>query len=114
MTTFKSKPISIWICLFAGALLLSAGFLIFLGCSTTQTVVEKTTKTVKRTTRDITRNIVLSDGDLNRKVGIFNFENNTLQKSRNFQEIFHKGLPEYLSESMSGNYCDNFRPPVDF
>jgi hypothetical protein len=78
------------------------GFLIFIGCTTTQTLVEKTTKTVTRTTRDISRKIVLSDEDLKRKVGIFNFENNTLQKTQNFQEIFHKGLPEYLNDQCPG------------
>jgi hypothetical protein len=65
-------------------------------------LVEKTTKTVTRTTRNISRKIVLSDEDLKRKVGIFNFENNTLQKTQNFQEIFHKGLPEYLNDQCPG------------
>jgi hypothetical protein len=78
------------------------GFLIFIGCTTTQTLVEETTKTVTRTTRDISRKIVLSDEDLKRKVGMFNFENNTLQKTQNFQEIFHKGLPEYLNDQCPG------------
>ena len=78
------------------------GFLTFIGCTTTRTLVEETTKTVTRTTRDISRKIVLSDEDLKRKVGIFNFENNTLQKTQNFQEIFHKGLPEYLNDQCPG------------
>jgi hypothetical protein len=78
------------------------GFLTFIGCTTTQTLVEETTKTVTRTTRDISRKIVLSDEDLKRKVGMFNFENNTLQKTQNFQEIFHKGLPEYLNDQCPG------------
>jgi hypothetical protein len=102
MTTFKSNPISICIRFFTGALLLFAGSLLFPSCSTTQTVVEKTTKTVTRTTKDISRKIVLSDEDLKRKVGIFNFENNTLKKNRNFQEIFNKGLPEYLNDQCPG------------
>ena len=102
MTTFKSSLISIGIRFFAGTLLLFAGFLLFPSCSTTQTVVEKTTKTVTRTTRDISRKIVLSDEDLKRKVDIFNFENNTLKETRNFQEIFHKGLPEYLNDQCPG------------
>jgi len=33
---------------------------------------------------------------------MFNFENNTLQKTQNFQEIFHKGLPEYLIDQCPG------------
>lgn len=85
-----------------GALLLSAGWIILTACSTAQTVVEKTTKTVQRTSRDITRKIVLSDDDLKRKTGILPFDNNTLNESRNFQEIFHKGLPEYLREQCPG------------
>ena len=88
--------------LFAGAAILITGVLSFVGCTTTQEVVEKTTKTVSRTTRDISRKIILSDEDLKRKVGIFNFENNTLQETKNFQEIFHKGLPEYLSSQCPG------------
>ena len=33
---------------------------------------------------------------------MFNFENNTLRKTQNFQEIFHKGLPEYLNGQCPG------------
>ena len=102
MTPFNSDHISICIRQFTGALILFAVFFIFTGCTTTQTVVEKTTKTVKRTSRDISRKIVLSDDDLKRKVGIFNFENNALQKTKNFHEIFHKGLPEYLNDECPG------------
>ena len=102
MTPYNSDQIPVNIRSFAGALLLFAGFFIFIGCDTTRTVVKQTTKTVSRTTRDISRKIVLSDEDLKRKVGIFNFENNTLQKNQNFQEIFHKGLPEYLKDQCPG------------
>jgi len=101
MKPFKSNPISLFICFFTGTLLLCSGPLIT-GCSTTQSVMKETTKTVKRTTRNITRKIVLSDYDLKRKVGIFNFEYNAKQESGNFQEIFHQGLPEYLSNQCSG------------
>ena len=102
MTPSNSDQIPVYVRIFAGALTLFIGFLIFTGCATTQTVVEKTTKTVTRTTRDISRKIVLSDEDLNRKVGMFNFENNTLRKTQNFQEVFHKGLPEYLNDRCPG------------
>jgi hypothetical protein len=102
MTSYNSYKIPVYIRQFIGALIMFTGFLIFIGCTTTQTLVEKTTKTVTRTTRDISRKIVLSDEDLKRKVGIFNFENNTLQKTQNFQEIFHKGLPEYLNDQCPG------------
>ena len=102
MTSYNSYKIPVYIRLFTSAVIMFTGFLIFIGCTTTQTLVEKTTKTVTRTTRDISRKIVLSDEDLKRKVGIFNFENNTLQKTQNFQEIFHKGLPEYLNDQCPG------------
>ena len=102
MTSYNSDRIPDYIRLFAEALILFTGFIIFIGCATTQTVVEKTTKTVTRTTRDISRKIVLSDDDLKRKVGMFNFENNTLQKTQNFKKIFNKGLPEYLSDQCPG------------
>ena len=102
MISYNSGRIPFYIHLFAGASMLFAGFLIFIGCAATQTVVEKTTKTVSRTTRDISRRIALSDEDLKRKVGIFNFENNTSQKNLNFQEIFHQGLPDYLSDQCPG------------
>jgi hypothetical protein len=102
MTLYNSDRIPVYVRISAGALTLFIGFLIFIGCATTRTVVEKTTKTVTRTTRNISRKIVLSDEDLKRKVGMFNFENNTLQHTQNFQEIFHKGLPEYLIDQCPG------------
>jgi hypothetical protein len=67
-----------------------------------ETTVEKTTKTIKRTTRSITRTIRLDDQDLKRLVDIFNFENNSLRESGEFQEVFHKGLPEYINNSCPG------------
>jgi hypothetical protein len=67
-----------------------------------ETTVETTTKTIKRTTRSITRTIVLDDQDLIRSIGIFNFENNSLRDSWEFQKIFHKGLPEYINETCKG------------
>ncbi len=98
MTPYRKDPILVYTRPCAGAWILFAVFLIFIGCATTKTVVKKTTKTVARTTRDITRNIVLSDEDLKRKVGILNFENKTLRQVRNFQNIFHNGLTEYLND----------------
>lgn len=98
----KFKTNSRYIPFYVGILVLSIFSLVLVGCSTTQTVMEKTTKTVKRTTRNITRTIVLSDEDLKRKVGIFNFENNGLQESEHFEGIFNKGLPEYLSDRCPG------------
>ena len=75
------------------------------GCSVPEPIentVEQTTKTIKRTTRSITRTIVLDDQDLLRSIGIFNFENNSLHESWEFQNIFHKGLPEYINDTCEG------------
>ena len=81
-----------------------------IGCTVTRTVeetVEKTTKTLKNTTRTITRNFKLSDEDLKRKVGIINFENNSLGETTAFQNIFHKGLPDYMNENCEGILVDD-------
>jgi hypothetical protein len=67
-----------------------------------ETTYEKTTKTIKRTTRSLTRTIMLDDQDLIRTIGLFKFENNSLRESGNFQEIFHKGLPEYINDTCQG------------
>jgi len=91
-------------------LTLSIFFLTFLSCSVTRTVeetVEKTTKTVKNTTRTLTRTFKLSDEDLQRKVGIINFENNSLRETTEFQNIFHKGLPDYMNENCEGILVDD-------
>jgi hypothetical protein len=80
-------------------------FGVWTGCSVPkpiETTLEKTTKTIKRTTRSITRTINLNDQDLTRTVGIFNFENNSLRESREFQNVFHKGLPEYINSTCGG------------
>lgn len=95
-------------------LLSVTGFLIFLvtaftGCTVTriaEETVEKTTKTVTDTTRVITRKWRLSDEDLLRKVGIINFENNSMRSTTEFQNIFHKGLPDYLNENCAGILVD--------
>ena len=82
----------------------------FTGCTVTRTVgetVEKTTKTVKNTTRTIARKWRLSDEDLLRKVGIINFENNSIRSTTEFQNIFHKGLPDYMNENCTGILVDD-------
>jgi len=84
--------------------------LTLIGCTVTRTVeetVEKTTKTLKNTTRTITRKFRLSDEDLKRKVGIINFENNSLRETTDFQNIFHKGLPDYMNENCEGILVDD-------
>ena len=87
--------------------------LTLLGCGVTRTVektVAKTTKSVTNTTRTFTRGFKLSDEDLLRKVGIINFENNSLQDTMEFQNIFHKGLPGYLNEHCEGVLVDDPEP----
>ena len=96
--------------LLSRTLILSILFLTFIGCTVTRTVeetVEKTTQTVKNTTRTITRRFMLSDEDLLRKVGIINFENNSLRETTEFQNIFHKGLPDYMNQNCEGILVDD-------
>ena len=84
--------------------------LVFIGCTIKRKVeqtVATTTKTLKNTTRTITRTFRLSDEDLQRKVGIINFENNTLRESAAFATIFHRGLPEYMNEHCEGILVDD-------
>jgi hypothetical protein len=69
--------------------------------------VEKTTQSVKDTTRTFARGFKLSDEDLLRKVGIINFENNSLQETNEFQNIFHKGLPDYMNANCEGILVDD-------
>lgn len=91
--------------LLCNGLILIAFLVAGISCSIPQPIentVEITTKTIKRTTRSLTRTITLDDQDLIRKVGIFNFENNSLHESWEFQKIFHKGLPEYINKSCPG------------
>jgi len=93
------------ICSKPAVLILTAFFFFLLSCSIPEpieTTVEKTTKTIKRTTRSITRTITLDDRDLQRTVDILNFENNSARESREFEEVFHKGLPEYINSSCPG------------
>jgi hypothetical protein len=107
MAPYTSDHIPVYIRSVAGVLILLTVFFTVLGCDTSQTVVRKTTETITQATRDISRKIVLSDEDLKRKVGILEFENNMLQKAQNFQEIFHKSLPDYLSGQCQGIILSN-------
>ena len=68
-----------------------------MSCTFSENVLEKTGKSVKKTTKEITRGFYLTDQDLKRKVGIFDFENKSLRESYDFQKVFHKGLPEYMN-----------------
>ena len=92
-----------------GILILVISLLVFIGCtikSKVEQTVATTTKTVKDTTRTITRRWRLSDEDLKRKVSIINFENNSLRASADFATIFHRGLPEYMNEHCEGILVD--------
>ena len=105
MTTTLLNTIYSRIRIFAGGWLLLAFLGITISCSVPEpieTTVEKTTKTIKRTTRSITRTILLDDQDLIRSIGLFNFENNSLHESWDFQKIFHTGLPEYINATCQG------------
>ena len=86
--------LSVWILLIC--------FVFITSCSYSEKVVEKTGKTVKKTTRNIARGFYLPDEDLKRKVGIFDFENKSLRDSHDFQKVFHKGLPEYMNSECQG------------
>ena len=91
-------------------LLLSICLLALPGCGIQRTVedtYEKTSKTLKNTTRDFTRGFKVSDQDLLRRIGIIKFENNSLQAETEFPNIFHKGLPEYLNQNCEGILVDD-------
>jgi len=107
IATANSSTIFDRIQLIASGLILLALAGVIAGCSVPEPIeatVETTTKTIKRTTRSITRAITLDDQDLIRTIGMFNFENNSLHESWEFQKIFHKGLPEYINNTCQGVY----------
>jgi hypothetical protein len=64
--------------------------------------VEKTTESIAKTTQKITTGLTGSDSDLKRIVGITNFKNKSQRVTRDFEDIFHKGLPDHLD-----NKCKN-------
>ena len=91
-------------------LLLSILLLTLPGCGIQRTVedtYEKTSKTVRNSTRDFTRTFKVSDQDLLRRMGIIKFENNSLQAETEFANIFHKGMPEYLNQNCEGILVDD-------
>ncbi len=75
--------------------------LVYMGCSYRETV-DKTTKTVTKTTQKLTRNIRFSDDDLQRLAAVIGFENKSLYRGKDFAQLFRKGIPEYLN-----NECDD-------
>lgn len=65
------------------------------GCSVSATV-EKTTRSITSTSKKIARKITFSDEGLKKKIEIIGFENRSLAHGRDFQQIFQKGLTQYL------------------
>jgi hypothetical protein len=86
-----------WFLWFAGI------YVICVSCSTSYTeTVDKTQKTVAKTTKKLTRKIRFSDDDLQRLAAVIGFENKSLYHSQDFTLLFRKGIPEYLN-----NECDD-------
>jgi hypothetical protein len=79
-------------------LVLSIFLLPVISCQT----VEKTTKGLERTRHKVVRTFTMADKELKRTVGLFDFQNKSLRESRDFQMVFHKGLPEYLESQCDG------------
>ena len=75
--------------------------MVFVSCSYRKTV-DKTTKTVTRTTQKIKRNIRFSDDDLQRMAAVIGFENKSLYRAKDFTQLFRIGIPEYLNKE-----CDD-------
>jgi hypothetical protein len=71
------------------------------GCSYRK-VIDKTTNTVAKTTKKITRKIRFSDDDLQRIAAFVNFENRSLYQTEDFAQLFRAGIPEYLNKE-----CDD-------
>jgi hypothetical protein len=76
---------------------------VFASCSTGyQGTVDKTKKTVSKTTKKLTRKIRFSDDDLQRIAAVIGFENKSLYRSQDFTLLFRKGIPEFLNDE-----CDD-------
>lgn len=84
-----------------GAMLIWVVNMVFVSCSYRKTV-DKTTKTVTRTTQKIKRNIRFSDDDLQRMAAVIGFENKSLYRAKDFTQLFRIGIPEYLNKE-----CDD-------
>ena len=84
-----------------GAVLIWVANMVFVSCSYRKTV-DKTTKTVTKTTQKIKRNIRFSDDDLQRMAAVIGFENKSLYRAKDFTQLFRKGIPEYLNKE-----CDD-------
>ena len=87
------------------AVLIAFVSLAYMGCSYRKTV-DKTAKTVTKTTQKIKRTIRFSDDDLQRMATVVGFENKSLYHGKDFTQLFLKGIPEYLN-----NECDDVSVP---
>jgi len=88
---------------FLGVLWFTGVSFVFVSCSTGyKDTVDKTKKTVTKTTQKLTRKIRFSDDDLQRMAAVIGFENKSLYRSQEFTLLFRKGIPEYLN-----NECDD-------
>ncbi|MGD2187940.1 MAG: hypothetical protein PVI71_17550, partial [Desulfobacterales bacterium] len=92
----KWTLLPLWLLWFAGI------YFVFISCST----VDKTKKTVTKTTQKFRRNIRFSDDDLQRLTAVVGFENRSVYRSKDFTQLFRKGIPEYLN-----NECDDVTVP---
>jgi hypothetical protein len=87
----------LWLLCFAGI------HFICVSCSAGyRETMDKTGKTVAKTTQKFTRKIRFSDDDLQRMAAVIGFENKSLYRSQDFTSLFRKGIPEYLN-----NECDD-------
>jgi len=99
----NSKLILKWVLLLLGVLWFTGVSFVFVSCSTGyKDTVDKTKKTVTKTTQKLTRKIRFSDDDLQRMAAVIGFENKSLYRSQEFTLLFRKGIPEYLN-----NECDD-------
>ena len=93
----KSTLLILWLLWFAGI------HFILVSCSTGyQQTVDKSKKTVTRTTKKFTRKIRFSDDDLQRMTAVISFDNKSLYRSQDYVQLFRKGIPEYLNKE-----CDD-------
>ena len=96
---FKRTLLLLWLFWFAGI------HFVFVSCSYRK-AVDKTKKTVDKTTQQIRRNIRFSDDDLQRLTAVVGFENRSAYRFEDFAQLFRKGIPEYLNGE-----CDDVTVP---
>jgi len=99
----SSKLIFKWMFFLLGFLWFTGVCFVFVSCSTGyRGTVDKTKKTVSKTTKKLTRKIRFSDDDLQRIAAVIGFENKSLYRSQDFTLLFRKGIPEFLNDE-----CDD-------